>query len=316
VAFLAAAALSLTAPLALSQTYPSKPVRLVVPFATGGTTDVVTRLLSQKFAERLGQPVIVENRPGGDTIIGAEAVAKAVPDGHTLFLATSSTISILPHTRKELPYDAFKSFVHVAQIAYIQFVLAVNPSVPAASVAELVALARSTPGRLTYARGSESGHITAEMFKAATGTDIVHVPYKGSAPATTDLLSGHVDMMFTAIAGVVPYFTAKRLRPLAVSGEKRSPALPGVPTLSEAGVKDFEASSLWGISAPATTPLTAVRKLNEEIAAILQMQDIVEKMLAQGAEPRYGTPEQFTALLRADWEKQRGVLQRIGFKSE
>lgn len=315
-AILAAAALSLAAPTSLSQTYPGRPVRLVVPFAAGGTTDVVARLLTQKLPERLGQPVIVENRPGGDTIIGAEAVAKAAPDGHTLFFATSSTISILPHTRKELPYDPFRSFVHVAQVAYIQFVLAVNPGVPAASVAELVALARSRPGKLTYARGSEAGHITAEMFKAATATDIVHVPYKGSAPATTDLLSGHVDMMFTAIAGVVPYFTAKRLRPLAVSGEKRSPALPDVPTLAEAGVKDFEASSLWGISAPAATPAFAVKKLNEEIGAVLQMPDIVEKMLAQGAEPRFGTPEQFTALLRADWEKQRGVLQRIGFKAE
>ncbi len=274
-AILAAAALGLAVPVALSQTYPSKPVRLVVPFAAGGTTDTVARLLSQKLPERLGQRVIVENRPGGDSIIGAEAVARAAPDGHTIFLTTSSTIAILPHTRKELPYDPFRSFVHVAQI-----------------------------------------HITAEMFKAATGTDIVHVPYKGSAPATTDLLSGHVDMMFTAIAGVVPYFTAKRLRPLAVSGEKRSPALPDVPTLAEAGVKDFEASSLWGISTPAATPPAAVKKLNEEIGAVLQMPDIVEKMNAQGAEPRHGTPEQFTALLRADWQKQRGVLQRIGFKAE
>jgi len=154
------------------------------------------------------------------------------------------------------------------------------------------------------------------MFKAATGTDIVQVPYKGSALATTDLLSGHVDMMFTAIAGVVPYFDAGRLRPLAVSGEKRSPAPPGVPTLSEAGVKDFESSSLWGLSAPAATLAFAVKQLNEEIGAVLQMPDIVEKMLAQGAEPRFGTPEQFTALSRADWEKQRGVLQRIGFKAE
>ena len=310
---LAVAALSVPA---LSQTYPSRPVRLVVPFAAGGTTDTVARLLSQKLPERLGQSLIVENRPGGDTIIGADAVARAAADGYTLFFTTSSTIAILPHTRKELPYDPFGSFVHVAQVAYIQFVLAVNPSVPAASVAELVALARSRPGRLIYARGSESGHITAEMFKAATGTDIVHVPYKGSAPATTDLLSGQVDMMFTAIAGVVPYFTAGRLKALAVSGEKRTPALPEVPTLSEAGVKDFESSSVWGISAPSATPAAAVKRLNEDIGAVLQMPDIIEKLLAQGAEPRHGTPEQFTALLKADWEKQRGVLRRIGFKAE
>jgi tripartite-type tricarboxylate transporter receptor subunit TctC len=315
VAFVAVA-LSVTPPFALSQTYPSKPVRFVVGFAAGGATDVAARLVAQKLAERLGQPVIVENRPGADTIIAAESVAKATPDGHTLLFLTFSTMTILPHARKSLPYDPFKDFVHVAQIAYVPYALAVNPSVPAASVAELVALARSKPGQLTYASASEGGYITAEMFKAATGTVITQVPYKGSGPATTDLLSGQVNMMFSLFASIVPYFKSQKLKPLAVTGEKRSPALPDVPTMSEAGVKGFEASSSFGISAPRATPPAVVKRLSSELAAVLQMPDLVEKMLAQGVEPRFGTPEQFTALLRAESEKYRGVLQRIGFKAE
>jgi tripartite-type tricarboxylate transporter receptor subunit TctC len=297
-------------------TYPSRPIRFVVPFPAGGTTDTVARPVAQKLSERLGQPVLVENRPGGETIIGAEAVAKAAPDGYTLFFTTSSTIAILPHTKKNLPFDPFKSFVHVAQIAYAQFVLAVNPAVPAANVAELIALARAKPGELSYAAGSEAGRLTAEMLKAATGTDIIYVPYKGAAPATTDLLSGQVNMMFTAIAGTVPYFNAKRLRALAVSGDHRAPGLPDVPTMAEAGVKDFESSSAWGMSAPAGTPRVVVEKLNDAVGAVIEMPDIVEKLLAQGTEPRRASPEQFTATLKAESEKNRLVLARIGIKAE
>jgi tripartite-type tricarboxylate transporter receptor subunit TctC len=312
----AAIALGLAAPSALAQTYPSKPVRFVVGFAAGGSTDVVARLVAQKLAERIGQPVIVENRPGADTIIAAETVAKAPPDGHTLLFMTFSTMTILPHARKRLPYDPFRDFVHVAHIAYAPFALVVNPAVPAGSVAELIALARSRPGQLTYAAGSEGGYITAEMFKAATGTDITHVPYKGSSPATTDLLAGQVNMMFSLFAGIVPYLKTQRLKPLAITGEKRSPALPDVPTMSEAGLAGFESSSSFGISAPRGTPPAVVKRLNSEVAAVLQMPDIVEKLLAQGVEPRSATPEQFTALLRSESEKYRAVLQRIGFKAE
>ena len=310
------AALTIAAPPALPQTYPSKPIHLVVPFAAGGTTDIVARLVAQKLAVRFSQPVIVENRPGGDSLIGTEAVAKAVPDGYTVLITSPSATVILPHTRKRLSYDPFRDFVHVVQIAYAQFALAVNPSISAANIAELIALARSRPGKLTYAAGSATGNITGEMFKFATGTDIVYVPYKGVAPATADLLSAQVDMMFITFAGAIPYFKAKKLIALAVTGAERSPALPDVPTMAEAGVKDFESSSFWGISAPKGTPHDIVRKLNGETQAVVRMADIVEKMLGQGMEPRSGTPEEYTALLRAEFEKYRILLPRIGVKPE
>jgi len=312
----AAGALTIAAPFALPQTYPSKPIHLTVPYVAGGTTDIVSRLIAQKVADRLGQPVLVENRPGGDTLIGTEAVSKAVPDGYTLLLSSTSGMAILAHTRKRLPYDSFKDFVHVAQVSYVQYALAVNPSVPAASVAELVALARSRPGKLNYASGSASGNITGEMFKFATHTDIVHIPYKGIGPATTDLLSGQVNIMFGTFANVVPYLKARKLNVLAVTGHKRSPALPDVPTMAEAGIKDFESSGSYGISVPKRTPPDIVKKLNGEVSAVVRMSDIAEKLLAQGLEPRFGTAEEYTAVLRTEFEKYRTLLPRIGIKPE
>lgn len=317
---LACSALGLSAPAALSQAqpqaYPGKPVRFIVGYSAGGSVDIVARLVAQKLAERIGQTVMVENRPGAETIIAGETVAKATPDGHTVLFFAFSTVTLLPHTRKSLPYDPFRDFVHVAQVAYLPFALAVNPAVPAASVAELIALARSKPGQMTYAAGSEGGYITAEMFKAATGTDITHIPYKGSAPATTDLLGGQVNMMFSLFAGIVPYVKNQRLRVLAVAGDRRSSALPDVPTMSEAGLKGFESSSSLGISVPRATPPAIVRRLNSEMAAIIQIPETIEKMLVQGVEPRFTGSEQFTDLLRTESEKYRALLQRIGFKPE
>lgn len=204
-----ASALTITAPLALPQTYPSRPIRVVVPYPAGGASDTVPRLIARKLADRFSQPVIVENRPGGDTLIATETVSKAASDGYTVLFTSASAITVLPHTHKSLPYDPFKSFVHVAQTTYVQFALVVNPSVPAANVAELVGLARSAPGKLTYASGSAGGYITGEMFKMATRTDIVNVPYKGAAPATTDLLSGQVNMMFATFGLAIPYFKSR-----------------------------------------------------------------------------------------------------------
>ena len=315
-ALVAIVLLGITAPVALSQTYPSRPVRIVVGFAAGGTTDIIARIVAPKLSERFGQPVIVENRPGGESIIAAQTVANASPDGYTILLVTSSSITVLPHTRKRLPYDPFKDFVHVAQIAHGSFVLAVNLTVPAANVAELIALARSKPGKLSYASGSETGYLTAEMFKLATGTDAIHVPYKGVAPASTDLLSGQVDMMFATLSPVIPYLQAHRLKALAVTGEKRSAVLPGVPTLAESGVTNFESSTSFGISVPSATSPAVVQRLSNDVAAVLQMPDVVEKLLVQGVEPGARTPEQFTAYLRAESEKFRGVLQRIGSKPQ
>jgi tripartite-type tricarboxylate transporter receptor subunit TctC len=310
-----AGALTVTPLLALPQSYPSKPIRVVVPYSPGGSADTIARLIAQKLVDRLGQPVIVENRPGGDTLIATELVAKAVPDGYTVLISGSTTV-IHPHMRKHLPYDPFKDFVHVMQIAYVQFALTVNPSVPAANVAELVALARSAPGKLNYASVSPSTYIAGEMFKIATRTDIVSVPYKGVAPATTDLLSGQVNMMFATFGIVIPYIKAKKLNVLAVTGAKRSPALPDVPTMAETGVKDFEWSGFYGISAPKGTPPDVVKKMNSDLSAVLRMPDIAEKILAQGMEARFGTPEEYTALLQAYFDKCRAVLPRIGIKPE
>jgi tripartite-type tricarboxylate transporter receptor subunit TctC len=312
----AALALCIAASAALGQPYPSRPVRLVVPFGTGGAPDAAARLVAQKLTERFGQAVIVENRPGGDTIIGSEAVAKAPPDGHTLLFSAGSSMSVLPHTRRRLPYDPFGDFVHVAQAAYVQFVLAAGPAVAAASVGELIALARSRPGRLTYASASESAYIAGEMFKHSAKIDIVHIPYKALATATTDLLSGQLDMISGSFATLVPHFRTKRLKALAVTGRQRSPALPDVPTMAEAGVAGFESSSVYGVSAPRSTPPAVVRKWSDELAAVLGTPDVGDKFLALGLESRFAASEEFTALLRAESEKQRLALQRIGFKIE
>ena len=315
-AALLAIASSVAATAAVAQAYPSKPIRLIVPFGIGGAPDAAARLIAPKLAERFGQPVIVENRPGGDTIIGTDAVAKALPDGHTILFSAASSMTILPHTRKHLPYDPFKDLIHVVQTAYVPLVLVVGPSVPAANVADLVALARARPGRLSYASATETAFITAEMFKRSANVDIVHVPYKVLTTATTDLLSGQVDMMFGAMATVIPHFRTQRLRALAVTGEKRSPALPDVPTMEEAGLSGFESSSALGISAPRATPPAVVKRWNSEVTAVLKMPDIAEKFIALGLEPRFGTPERFTAFLQAESAKQRDLLQRTGFKPE
>ena len=296
--------------------YPSKSVRLIVPYAPGGTTDALSRLVAQRLSDSLGQQVIIDNRPGADTIIGIDALAKAAPDGYTIGFTSGNSIAVLPHTRKRLPYDPFKDFVHIAQIADAQFLLAVNSSTPAMNVRELVALARSKPGKLTYASASEAGHVTAEMFKLATGTDIVHVPYKGGAPATTDLLSGQVDMMFTAFGNAIPHVRAGKLRALAVTGGRRAASLPDVPTLREAGIKDFESVGLYGISGPHGTPQAIVKRLNEEINAVLKMPDTAAKFLAQGVDPMGGTPEEYIGALRALSEQYRSVLHRIGYQPE
>jgi tripartite-type tricarboxylate transporter receptor subunit TctC len=300
---------------ARAQPYPSKPIHFIVPFA-GGTTDALSRVLAQRLTERLGQPVVVENRPGADGIIATDAVTKATPDGHTIGFAVSSIIAVQPHTRARLPYHPDRDLTFVGQIAYVQFALAVHPSLKVSSVAELIELARSQPGRLTYASASEGGQIAGEMFKLATGTDIVQIPYKGGAPAVTDLLSGQVNMMFAAFGNAVPLFQSKRLAALAVTGEKRAAVLPAVPTMQEAGVKGYEYSSVYGIVAPRGVPEPAVKLLNAEIVAALGVPDIAERFVAQGVEPRSGTPEQYAAAMRAESQRYRELLPRIGIKRQ
>ena len=298
--------------------YPSRPVRFVVPYAPGGTSGVVAHLIAPKLAERLGQPVVIENKPGAGALIGMEFVAKAPGDGYTAVLTTSSAIAVLPHFQKTIPYDPFNDFIHVAQICSVPFLLMVHPSVKAKTLSDLIALVRSNPGKLTYASSGQGGvgHLTGEMFKAAAGVDITHIPYKGAGPATNDVLGGQVDMMFTSPASAVPYVKAGRLRALGVTGARRSPELPDVPTMAEAGMKDFEYTSTYGISVPRATLPAIVAKLNAEIRAVVSLPDIAEKLIAQGVVPSTGTSEEFTAALRKDWEKHATLVQRIGFKPE
>ena len=292
--------------------YPSRPIRLIVPFGPNAAAEIVAK----KLGERFGQPVITEARPGAETIIGTDAVAKAAPDGYTVLFCGASAMSVLPHTRKHLPYDPFGDFVHVAQLAYIPLMLAVGPSAPVASVAELVALARSRPGRLSYGEGTETAFVAAETFKRAAKIDILHVPYKLLGTATTDLLAGRIDMIFASLLPVIAYSRTQRLRVMAVTGNRRSPTLPDVPTMAEAGIPGFESSSAYGISAPRGTPPAVVKRWNDELAAVLALPDVAEKFIAIGIEPRFQTSEQFTAFLHAESDRQRELLARIGFKPE
>ena len=298
--------------------YPSRPVRFVVVFTPGGSMDPVARLVGQKLAERLGQPVIIENKPGGGTVIGTDFVAKAPADGYTVLFTSSSSIAVLPHTHKNLPYDPFKDFIHVVQVCDLPFVLTVNPSVKAKTLGDLLALARATPGKLAYASLGQgtATHLAGEMFKSAAGIDITHIPYKGGSPAVNDLFGGQVDMMFTGPASAIPHIKAGKLLALGVTGARRSSGLPDVPTIAEGGVKDFDYAGSFGFSVPRATPPAIVAKLNVEIRAVVSMPDVAEKLIALGLEPHTGTSEEYTNVLRKDSEKQAGLIQRIGFKGE
>jgi len=225
---------------------------------------------------------------------------------------------VLPHTHKKLPYDPFKDFIHVVQVCDLPFLLVVHPSVKAKSLNDLLIFARANPGRLTYASAGQGGpgHLIGEMLKAAAGVDLTHIAYKGAGPATNDLLGGQVDTMFTALAGALPYIKAGRLRALGVTGAHRSPGLPDVPTIAEAGVKDFEYTGNNGFSIPRATPPAIAAKLNADIRAVVAMPDVAKNMIAQGMEPRTGTSDEYTTLLRKEWEKNKNLIERIGFKAE
>lgn len=295
-------------PPALAQSWPERTVRLIVPFPAGGTVDAVARSMAQRLTESLRQTMVVENRAGGAGSIGSEAVAKAAPDGYTLLMGTASTHGTNPAVQKSLPYDAIKDFAPVALVASTPYILVVHPSVPANSLAELLALARAQPGKLNYGSygAGSSNHLATELFRAITGADIVHVPYKGGAPAMTDLLAGQVQMMFDVFTTSGPQLRTGKLRLLGVGALRRSALAPDAPTLAEAGVTGFEASTFFGIFAPAATSRAVVNRLNEEINRALLVPEIKERLAAVGAEPGGGTPEllgQTVANEVAKWTK-------------
>ena len=304
------------APGAFAQVYPNHAIRLVVPFPAGGTTDILARAAAQKLTESLGQPVVVDNRPGAGGNIGADVVAKSAPDGYTLLMGTVGTHAINPSLYTKMPYDHVKDFVPVVLVAGVPNVLVVNPSVPVNSVADLIKLAKSKPGAINFA-SSGSGtsiHLSGELFKTMAGVDMTHVPYKGSAPALTDLIGGQVQVMFDNLPSALPQIKGGKLRAIAVTSLKRAPVLPDVPTIAESGLPGFEASSWFGVLAPAGTPAPVVARLNAEVNKWLQSPEAREQLLAQGAVAAGGTPEQFAAHIRAETEKWAKVVKASGAK--
>lgn len=299
--------------VASAQDYPNKTVRFIVPFPAGGTTDMLTRVLAKKLNEAWGQPVLVENRAGGGTNIGMDYVAKSAPDGYTLVVA-SPAISINPALYGAMPYDPAKDIAPVTMLAVVPNILVVHPSVTIKSVPELVAAARAQPGKFNYASSGNgsSQHMSAELFKHLTKVDMVHVPYKGVAPAMTDLVGGQVSLMFAPIPTAQPHYRAGRLRAIAVTTAARSPAEPAIPTIAESGVRGFEATSWNAVMVPAGTPKDVVQRLQTEIAKVLRMLDVRDLYSSQGAEPIGNTPEELGAYIRAETAKWGPVVKASG----
>ncbi|MEN9544440.1 MAG: hypothetical protein RLZZ598_1273 [Pseudomonadota bacterium] len=299
-----AVAAMLAAGSAFAQAWPAKPVTLIVPFPAGGTTDVLARALAEKLQTSLGQPVIVESKPGAGATLGADFVAKSKPDGHTLLVgAVHHTIASSVY--KKLPYDFQKDLAPITEIALVPNVLVVNAVTPAKNVAELVALLKSQPGKHSYGSNGNgtAQHLIGTQFENMTGTDFSHIPYKGSGPLATDLLGGQITMSFDTVTPVLPHIKAGKLRPLAVTTARRSSALPDVPTLDEAGLKGFNIGTWFGVLAPVATPKDIVARLNSEMVKVIQSQDFRKRMAEIGAEPIGGTSEQMAEQIRNDTDK-------------
>ena len=311
------AALSLALPLACgAQTFPSKPVKIIVGFPAGGPLDAHARLLADRLGQALGQPVIIDYRAGAGGTVGAEFVAKSEPDGHTLLMANTGTMVINPAVYTKLPYQTLRDFVPIARTAQQPLALVVHPDVKARNIGELVALAKAAPGRLNYGSAGNGGisHLVPEMFKQATGTFIVHIPYRGSAPAFTDLMAGQVQLMAESIPQAAQYVKAGKLRALAVTSRDRNAALPEVPTMIEAGLKDFEVVGFYGVLAPAGTPKAAVDKLSAAFKATLDTPELRSRMVTQGADPAFLGAEDFTKFLAAEMPRWAKVVKDSGTK--
>ena len=306
---LGAAFALLAAGVAGAQSWPAKPIRWIVPFAPGGTTDILARTISDKLTIALGKPVIVENNPGAGGGVGAVQTAKAAPDGYTIMGGTISTHAINASLYKTLPYDPVKDFTPITLIARVPNLLVVNPDVPAKNVKELIALMKANPSKYTFASSGNgtSQHLSGELFKSMAGVDMQHIPYKGSPAALQDVVSGQVTMKFDNITTAWPLAKAGKLRALAVTTAKRSPIAPDVPTLAEAGLAGYEIGSWQGVFAPAGTPVDVVKRLNTEIVKIINMPDVREKLVGLGAEPVGNTPDEFAAVVKGEVVKWAAV---------
>jgi len=312
-----ALALTLAAGAAAAQTYPTKSVRLVVPFLAGGSTDIVGRTVAQKLSEMWGQQAFVDNRPGGGTTIGTEMVAKAAPDGYTL-LVTPAPFTINPSLLTKLPYDALTDFAPITLINTTPLVMVVNPGVPAKNVKELIALAKAKPGKLNFGSSGTGGsnHLAGELFDAMAGVKMVHIPYKGNAGALTDIVGGHLDVVYNGITSAVALIRGNKLRALAVTSLQRSAALPDVPTLDESGLKGFEAVAWNGLTAPAKTPREIIMKINADVIKIVNSPELKERLKADGSDPVGNSPEQYAAFLRNEIAKWAKVIKFANVKPE
>lgn len=301
-----------------AQSYPTKPIRMIVGSAPGGPIDFSARLVAQKITETLGQPVVVDNRTGAGGIIAAEALSKSPPDGYTMMACTTGNFAIIPYLYKTIPYNADKDLIPVTQTGSLPYIIVVHPSLPVKNVKELIAFAKSPPGQINYASSGigSASHLSPEMFKAMAGIDIVHVPYKGTGQAIGDLLAGQVVMMFDQPVSTLPHVKAGKLRVLAITSGKRFPTLQDIPTVAESGIPGFEAVSWSGVCVPGGTPKDIINKLQTEISKVLKLPDITERLMRDGIEPIGGTPEQFQAFIEREKIKWSKVVRDSGAKAD
>ncbi len=306
--------LALASPAAHAQAFPAKAITIVVPFSAGGTTDILARVIGQHMSSDLGQPVIIDNRAGAGGNIGTQLVARAAPDGYTILMGTVGTHAINQSLYPKLPFDPIKDFAPLTRVALVPNLLVANPTQPFKTVKELMAYTKANPGKVTFGSSGNgtSIHLSGELFKQMAGVDIQHVAYKGSAPAVNDLLGNHIAIMFDNMPSAIGHVKAGKLRPLAVTTAKRSPALPDVPTIAEAGVPGYEATSWFGLLAPAKTPAPVVAKLNAAILKALADPDVKKKLQEQGAEPLGETPAQFAAFIESETVKWGKIVKQSG----
>ena len=311
------ALLALASSAVSAQAYPSKPVRAVVPSSAGGGTDIVARILAPRLSERLGQQIVIDNRPGAGTMIGIELAAKAPPDGYTVLIAPS-TLALNAVVYKKVPYDAARDFAPITQIVSSTSIITVHPSVPVKTVKELIAFAKSRPGQMNYASAGTGTypHMTMELFNSMAGLKMVHIPYKGTAPAMIDLLAGHVTVMASTILTGMPQIRGGKLRPLGITSLKRSAAAPEIPTVTEAGLPGFESVQWYGAAVPIQTPKEIVVRLHTEMVRVLQLPEVKDRFIADGTDPVGNTPEEFGRYIRDEIVKWTKVARDAGLKQE
>jgi tripartite-type tricarboxylate transporter receptor subunit TctC len=310
-----AAAVVLASPPVAAQ-YPVKPIRVIVPFAPGGPSDLLARAVGHKLTESWGQQVIIDNRPGANGIVGCEFVAKSPPDGYTLVVGTPGTHGINASLFPKLPYDTVRDFAPITRLGLAPYLLVAHPSLPARSAKELIQLARARPGEIGWATGGSPTQLAAELFKRTAKIDVLIVPYKGQAPAVTAALSGETSLVFGGVAQTLPQIKAGRLRALGVAGARRSEVLPEVPTIAESGLPGFEASGWYGLLAPGATPRAVVERLNTEVVRILRLPDVANRLRGEAYEIPGETPDQFAAVIRAEVAKWEPIVKQAGIKPE